>query len=179
MQKELTWVEYGRKFIGTKEIKGAKHSHIILELWQSAFKAKNLPIPTVFKNDEIAWCGGFVAGVMAKANLGRHIPDGFAMARSWLKAGTPLNNPAYGCVVIFWRVSPKGASGHVGFVVGHDSRGNLMVLGGNQSDQVSIAPFDKGRVLGYRWCGTQSLPANHRYNLPLLNSNGKVSVNEA
>ena len=176
---ELKWVAEARKYISAIEIKGVKHNPIILELWASAFKAKNQAVPAVFKNDETPWCGGFVAGVLAKSGLAHHIPNGFAMARSWLNAGTKLNNPAYGCVVVFWRGNPKGASGHVGFVVGRDSRGNLMVLGGNQSDQVSIAPFDKGRVLGYRWCGTQELPATGRFALPVLKSNGRVSTNKA
>lgn len=176
---ELKWVRIARSYIGTKEIKGVKHNPVVLALWQEAFKAKGQAVPAVFKNDETAWCGGFVAGVMAEAGLGQHIPDGFAMARSWLKAGTKLNNPAYGCVVVFWRGSPKGASGHVGFVVGRDKRGNLMVLGGNQADTVNIMPFDKSRVLGYRWCGTQNMPATHRFALPFLASDGKVSRNEA
>lgn len=176
---ELKWVAEARKYIGATEIKGVKHNPIILELWASAFKAKNQAVPAVFKNDETPWCGGFVAGVLAKSGLAHHIPNGFAMARSWLNAGTKLNNPAYGCVVVFWRGNPKGASGHVGFVVGRDRRGNLMVLGGNQSDQVNIMPFDKSRVLGYRWCGTQDLPATGRFALPVLKNNGRVSTNEA
>lgn len=176
---ELKWVAEARKYIGTKEIKGVKHNPVILGFQKSAFDATNQAIPAVFKNDETAWCGGFVGGVLAKAGLGHHIPKSFAMARSWLKAGTKLNNPAYGCVVVFWRGTPKSPTGHVGFVVGRDKRGNLMVLGGNQSDTVNIMPFDKSRVLGYRWCGTQPMPATHRFALPVLASDGKVSKNEA
>lgn len=179
MQNELSWVKIARSYIGQKEIKGANHNPTILALWQEAFKNKGLPTPAVFKNDETAWCGGFVGGVLAKSGLGQHIPNGFAMARSWLNVGTKLNNPAYGCVVIFWRGNRTGSSGHVGFVVGRDKRGNLMVLGGNQADTVNIMPFDKGRVLGYRWCGTQALPNVSRFALPVLNSDGKVSTNEA
>lgn len=179
MQNELNWIKTARNYIGQTEIKGVKHNPIVLELWASAFKAKNQAVPTVFKNDETAWCGGFVGGVLAKSGLGQHIPDGFPMARSWLNAGTKLNNPAYGCIVVFWRGSPKSPSGHVGFVVGRDTAGNLMVLGGNQGDAVNIEPFAVSRVLGYRWCGTQSLPNTSRFALPVLASSGKVSTNEA
>ena len=176
---ELKWVAEARKYIGTKEIKGAKHNDLVLGLWRAAFEATNQPITTPFKNDETAWCGGFVGGVLAKSGLGQHIPNSFAMARSWLNAGTKLNNPAYGCVVIFWRGSRTGSSGHVGFVVGRDKHGNLMVLGGNQGDAINIKPFSTARVLGYRWCGTQALPATHRFALPILASDGRVSTNEA
>ena len=176
---ELSWIKIARDHKGTGEIKGGKHNPIVLELWRAAFEATNQPVTAPFKNDETAWCGGFVGGVLAKSGLSHHIPKSFAMARSWLNAGTKLNNPAYGCVVVFWRGNPKGASGHVGFVVGRDKFGNLMVLGGNQSDQVNIMPFDKSRVLGYRWCGTQDLPATGRFALPVLKNNGRVSTNEA
>ena len=176
---ELNWIKIARNYVGVKEIKGAKHNPIVIELWRAAFEATAQPVPAVFKNDETAWCGGFVGGVLAKAGLGRHIPKSFPMARSWLTAGSKLNNPAYGCVVVFWRGSRTGSSGHVGFVVGRDKRGNLMVLGGNQGDAINIKPFSTARVLGYRWCGTQALPATHRFALPVLKSDGRVSVNEA
>lgn len=174
-QLELKWLEYGRKLIGTTEIKGAKHNETVLALWQSAFEATDQPIPAVFKNDETAWCGGFVGFVMANVGLTQHIPSAFPMARAWATAGTKLEKPAYGCVVVFTR----SGGGHVGFVVGKDKFGNLMVLGGNQSDKVSIVPFAKTRAIAYRWCGTQELPNPIRYDLPLLTSSGKVSKNEA
>ncbi|UYZ80387.1 TIGR02594 family protein [Moraxella bovis] len=179
MQNELKWIAHGRKLVGTKEIKGLKHNPVILSLWRSAFEATSQPLTSAFKNDETAWCGGFVGGVLAETGLSHHIPKSFPMARSWLKAGTKLNNPTYGCIVVFWRGNPKGASGHVGFVVGRDKTGNLMVLGGNQSDEINIKPFSTTRVLGYRWCGTQSLPNTSRFALPVLASDGRVSKNEA
>ena len=176
---ELKWLAIARGLIGTQEIVGARHNPVVLGLWQSAFDAVNQKTPVLFKNDETAWCGGFVAGVLAKADLARHIPKSFPMARAWATAGTKLNRPAYGCVVVFWRGSPKSATGHVGFVVGQDKAGNLMVLGGNQGNAVNIKPFGRNRVLAYRWCGTQPQPAPHRYELPVLRSDGRVSVDEA
>ncbi len=179
MTNELNWLKIAREYIGQKEINGTKHNPIIVQLWKLAFEATKQPMPAVFTNDETPWCGGFVGGVLAKAGLAHHIPKSFAMARAWANTGTKLNNPAYGCVVVFWRDSPKSASGHVGFVVGRDKAGNLMVLGGNQGDAVNIKPFSKSRVLAYRWCGTQNLPNVSRFALPVLTSDGRVSKNEA
>lgn len=176
---ELPWITNARKYIGTKEIKGQKHNPVIIALWKLAYKSKGLTMPSVFNNDETAWCGGFVADVMAESDLSHHIPKSFPMARSWLKAGTKLDKPAYGSVAVFWRGSPKGASGHVGFVVGRNKGGKLMILGGNQSDEVNIMPFDNARLLGCRWLGTQPYPNANRYNLPILRSDGRVSTNEA
>lgn len=175
---ELSWVKTARQHIGKHEIKGAKHSPFVLSLWQKGFTAINQAHrlkESVWQNDETPWCGAFVAGVLADVGLGNHIPKAFPMARSWANAGTKLSRPCYGCVVVFSR----GGGGHVGFVVGRDKLGNLMVLGGNQADAVNIKPFSVGRVLAYRWCGTQSQPAPHRYNLPILASDGRVSTNEA
>lgn len=170
---ELLWIKEARAKIGTYEIIGKRHNPIILAMWETAFKAKNKQ--NWILDDETPWCGGFVAYCMAKANLAKHIPNQFPRARAWEDAGTKLNKPAYGCIVVFSR---KGG-GHVGFLVGKDRYGNLMILGGNQSNAVNIKPFAINRVTAYRWCGTQPLPAPHRYNLPLLSSNGRVSKNEA
>lgn len=172
-QTELPWIKTARSLIGTREIKGAKHNPLIVEMWKAASAA--LGKNPAFRDDETPWCGGFVGFVMAKSGLGKHIPSLYPSARSWANAGTKLSKPAYGCVVVFTR----NGGGHVGFVVGQDKAGNLMVLGGNQSDAVNIKPFSRSRVLAYRWCGTQAVPNSSRYQLPILRSDGKVSTNEA
>ena len=50
------------------------------------------------------------------------------------------------------------------------------MLGGNQSNAVNIKPFERKRVLGYRW-PDGSEPDN--FALPLVTSDGRVSRNEA
>lgn len=172
---ELDWIAEGRKLLGVhEEINESK----VLAMWDDAFAAIGAPREAdkpIWNTGGTAWCGGFVAACLARVGLGVRIPKSFPMARSWAKAGTALSKPAYGCVVVFER----GTGGHVGFVVGKDKAGNLMVLGGNQSNQVCIKPFSKSRVLAYRWCGQTGAPAEGRYDLPVLSSDGKVSTNEA
>jgi uncharacterized protein (TIGR02594 family) len=124
-----------------------------------------------------SWCGAFMAVASSTTLPTEAIPGNPLGAREWLKYGRPLEQPAVGCVVVFWRVSRSSWQGHVGYVVGRDQRGNLMVLGGNQSDEVNIRPFANDRVLGYRWPNTFPLPAAR--GLPLLTSGGRVSTNEA
>ena len=75
-------------------------------------------------------------------------------------------------IVVFTRTG----GGHVGIVVGQDAKGRIMVLGGNQSDSVSIAPFELSRVAGYR-LPPDTVP--HYEPLPLIVSSGKSSNNEA
>lgn len=57
--------------------------------------------------------------------------------------------PITGAVLIFER----GSGGHVGFAVGQDDT-HFYVLGGNQSDAVTIARIAKSRLLGARWPAT-------------------------
>lgn len=163
---EPRWLTLARAYIGVREIKGPRHEPRILKWW-TAIKAP-------FRDDETPWCGAFVGGVLSQAGL--PIVAGGAAARNWLKLPSKLTKPAVGCVVVFWRGSRDGASGHVGFVVGEDRAGNLMVLGGNQGDAVNIKPFSRARVLGYRW--PSIAPHEERYLLPILKSNGQVSTNE-
>ena len=168
--KDLPWVIEARKHIGLKEIPGPKHNPIILQ-WLKNLKAW-------WSDDETPWCGVFVGEMLRITD--RYVPALYMRALEWNNAGLKLSKPAYGCLVTFSR----SGGGHVGFCVGEDQQGRLMILGGNQSNAVSIAPFDKARVVGYIWPATkdgqQLGPLPGRYELPLYNANGIASSkNEA
>lgn len=68
-------------------------------------------------------------------------------------------------------------------VVGKDQHGNIMGLGGNQSDAVNIEPFAVSRLnQGFWWPNSVAAPAANQIGisrLPIVQSNGKVSTNEA
>jgi uncharacterized protein (TIGR02594 family) len=162
------WFTIALSYLGTREIPGARHNPVILGWW------KRLGI--AIRDDETPYCAGFVGSVLKEAGL--DVTGATASARSFLKVGKKIDEPALGAVVVFWRGKPSGWSGHVGFVAGKDKHGNLMVLGANQKNTVSIAPFSEDRVLGYRW-PTGFLPLPQRYDLPVLDSDGRVSTNEA
>jgi uncharacterized protein (TIGR02594 family) len=166
MPFEPSWMKIARSYLGEREIKGPKHNSKIVQFW--------IDMKASFRDDETAWCGAFVGGVMAEAGF-KPYPQG-AAARAWRNFGYRIEKPAVGCIVVFWRGSKDGYSGHVGFVVGQDQAGNLMVLGGNQGDMVSIKPFDTDRVLGYVY------PTDLRtasFVLPVYKSDGRLSSNEA
>lgn len=166
------WIDRARAYIGTQEIHGPHHSARVVGWWEK--------IGAPFRDDETSWCGAFVGGVLVESGL--PIVKGGAAARAWMKLKQELNRPAVGAVVVFWRGSKSGWSGHVGFVVGKDKIGNLMVLGGNQDDMVSIKPFamtgPNARILGFYWPG-EGTPDASRFVLPVLNSDGRLSTNEA
>lgn len=152
---EPSWLTAARKHIGLAEVVGSKHNPTILR-WLASLRAW-------WAEDETPWCGTFVAAALRESGL--PVAKAWYRAKAWLDYGTQLVTPKVGCIVVF----DRAGGGHVGFVVGRDESGRLMVLGGNQGNKVSVAPFDTGRVLGYRWPPAQPLQAGP---IPLLASNG-------
>jgi uncharacterized protein (TIGR02594 family) len=99
-------------------------------------------------DDSTPWCSGFVNWGVEKSG---HAGTNSAAARSWLDWGRELKLPRRGVIAVFKRGQ---FGGHVGFFIRRDTlaagAGRLWILGGNQSDRVSIAGYDPARLLGYR-----------------------------
>lgn len=165
MSDRTWWLANALGYLGVAEVKGPHHNPKVVGLWA---KGKAGAVD----DDETPWCAAFVSAVLEEAGI-HSARTGWA--RAYLKWGQALSAPAVGCVVVFER-GPN--AGHVGFVVGKDKAGHLMVLGGNQGDQVKIAPFDRARVLGYRW-PSGSVPSANFGSLPVVGSDGRVSRNES
>lgn len=138
------WIELARQFIGLHEVKGREHNPEILQMWKDIKRGG-------IKDDETPWCAAFVGAMLERAGIQS---SRFESAKSYLSWGVQLKEPQADCVVVFTR----DGGGHVGFVVGQDSVGNLLVLGGNQSDAVNVRAFPRARVSGYRWPDGVPLP---------------------
>lgn len=156
---EPAWLVEARKHMGLKEISGPRHNAKILG-WVKKLGGW-------FTDDETPWCGTFVAACMQAA--GKPVPKHWYRAKDWMDWGKPCA-PRLGAVAVFGR---RGG-GHVGFAVG-ESRENIYVLGGNQSNAVNIMPIAKTRLLGFRWPEDEHVPSAP---LPRM-SGGTVSRNEA
>lgn len=92
------------------------------------------------------WCAAFVNTVLrANGQQG----TGSLAARSFLNWGRPTNNPQQGDIVVMSRGGDT-SKGHVGFYMGRDSNGNILVLGGNQGDAVNIKAVNPNSILGAR-----------------------------
>jgi uncharacterized protein (TIGR02594 family) len=102
--------------------------------------------PTLGDPAKLPWCGDFVETCIALAVPDAVLPTNPYLARNWLKFGRTVD-PCYGAILVFARGKPP--SGHVGFYVSEDET-HFAVLGGNQSDRVSVAKLDKERLLGAR-----------------------------
>jgi uncharacterized protein (TIGR02594 family) len=100
-------------------------------------------------SDEIPWCSSFANYCADIACFpGAHS----AAARSWLDYGVVLDKPILGCFVIFERKDASNPNAaHIAICEHPDiSNGIIRVIGGNQSDSVSVARYPVAKVLGYR-----------------------------
>lgn len=147
------WIDEAKKHIGLKEIKGSAHNSHIIMFWK-AIKRGGI------KDDETPWCAAFVGAMLESVGI---ISSRYESAKSYEKWGIKLDDPVYGCVVVFTR----DGGGHVGFVVGQDKSGNLLVLGGNQGDAVNVKAFKRDRVTSYRWPAGVAIPSKA---LPVMSS---------
>lgn len=136
------WHVEARRHLGLKEVSGRAHAGTILS-WLAELGAS-------WRDDETAWCGAYVGHCIASTLPAEPLPDNPFGARDWLTFGVPLTRPAPGAILVFWRGSKSGWSGHVGFYAGEDASA-FSVLGGNQNNAVTIARIAKARLLGMRW----------------------------
>lgn len=153
------------KLYGTLEAAGSSNNPVIMS-W-----AKEIGEP--YPNDATAWCG-LTIGVAAKRAGWESRPKGNALwARNWASWGLAQKTAMLGDVLVFER----GSGGHVAIYVGED-KDHYHILGGNQSDKVSIVRKPKKPILAIRrapWKKKQ--PPNVRV-VP-LGPKGPVSAKES
>lgn len=163
----LVWYEEAARQFGTKEVPGPASNHTILD-WA---KAQGIP----YKSDDIPWCGLFVAHCVGSTLESEPLPGIPLRARAWETFGIGCP-PCKGSVLVFWRKSMQSGLGHVGFYAG-ESKDAFQVLGGNQSDQVSLAWIAKDRLLQARWPAT--VPPVFGKPIKVAKGSGSLSTNEA
>jgi uncharacterized protein (TIGR02594 family) len=150
--------ERAERFVGeVSEIRG-EGDHPLIQWWHMLCSLGH------DQPDETPWCSAFVNGIAWDLRLPR---SKSARARSWLKVGVPVSldeaRPDSDVVVLKRGPAPQpgpeviDAQGHVGFFAGLEERSGggvarkvVLVLGGNQGNEVSIAAFDASDVLGVR-----------------------------
>lgn len=128
--------------IGVKEIRGSKSNPIIDEYHDYSTKSNN----SSWK-DDVPWCASFVCWALEKVGMGS---TNSARARSFEKWGvSKKSSPLPGDIVTFWRSSKSSGKGHVGFFIKKTSS-HVVVLGGNQSDEVNISTYSTARMTDIR-----------------------------
>lgn len=132
------WLTHAWAELGQREIAGAASNPRIASF------IRRVGHPSLAR-DETAWCAAFVGACLEGAGLAS---TRSLMARSYMKWGEPASRDEPGSVAILSRGS-NSALGHVGFLIGHTER-HLILLGGNQSDAVTVEAFDRNRLLALR-----------------------------
>lgn len=160
---DLPWVAEGRKVLGLHEV----NNRSSLMAWLRR-DGKTLGDPS-----KLPWCGDFVQTCIRLALPSEPFPGALGQnpywARNWALLGAETQ-PTYGAVLVFGR----DGGGHVGFCVGHEGD-YFAVLGGNQSNSVSIANIAKSRLIAARWPATFDRQPIY---LPTTKG-GKITTNEA
>ncbi len=136
------------RYIGQKEVFGKLDNPLILAMLRLD---NDWP-----KNDETPWCSAFMNWVCWHLRVAR---SKSLMARSWLNVGYAIDIKSAEVgwdLVILKRgggAQPGAhvinAPGHVGFFAGVENT-NVLLLGGNQGDSVSIRRYPQNRILGVR-----------------------------
>jgi uncharacterized protein (TIGR02594 family) len=133
------WALYEK---GIKETPGPKSTPRIIAYRDMAH------IKIAGDDGAVAWCAiGCNAALEANGVRGTRSPMAVSFARS-PEQFDMLDGPALGCVVVWWRKTPKSGLGHVAFYVGETDT-HIQALGPNQGDSWSIATFPKaGKTMG-------------------------------
>jgi len=138
----ITLYDVAQRFIGIKEIAEQGKDHPLI---QFGFTLCGMSSETP---DEVPWCSAWLQIPPWLLRLPR---SKSAAARSWLNVGVPVlkRDAQLGDVVVLWRDRPDSGHGHVGLFAGWGD-GQVLLLGGNQSNGVTLDHFDEARILGVR-----------------------------
>jgi uncharacterized protein (TIGR02594 family) len=139
------WLKRAFADLGLQELPGAAARPRIVEMYAKAGHPE-------IKSDEIAWCSAAVNAWMVEANIRG---TGSLVARSWLSWGRAVEmrkTIPRGAVLVLRR-GKSSWQGHVCLCL-EDRDGTLTVIGGNQSDGVTIDRYRKAALIGARWPDT-------------------------
>lgn len=103
----------------------------------------------------LPWCGDAVESCLAKVLPAEPLPSNPFWAQGWASFGIDVKSPLVGSIgVIRW----SAKSGHVGFVAGVEGS-KVVLLGGNQSNAITLASFPRDKFIAFRWPKTYPIKA--------------------
>lgn len=137
-------IQIGLSHLGVQEVVG-KGSNKTIMAWRDGLNQNGVKI-TGYGDDDIPWCGLFVAWVTYnRRNNSSEVVKSPLWARDWQNYGNKAEKAMLGDVLVFVR----NGGGHVGFYVAEDATA-YHVLGGNQSNKVCITRILKSRCIAIR-----------------------------
>jgi uncharacterized protein (TIGR02594 family) len=133
------WLALAWADLGVAETPGPDHTQRVLAYYAAVGHAE-------VAGDETAWCAAFLGACLERAGIAS---TRSLAARSYVDWGEPAPSPRVGAVAVLARGGDP-ALGHVGFVVG-STPAQIILLGGNQGDAVTVEAFPRARLIALRW----------------------------
>jgi len=138
-QKSAPWMDFMMARYGWNE---SKNDAELAKFW----KYTNVPGFKTVRGSDHAWCAMIVCAALEETGFES---TKNAAAISYDSYGNPIKAPKFGAIIT---VSRSGGSGrHVTFFSHFDTQGNLVCLGGNQSDSICYAVYSPSRVKSINW----------------------------
>ena len=166
-------VAAGIQFLAIKEVPGKGSNPVIMNM------ANELGLKGIYTDDDMSWCAVFI-NYLCKIT-GKPIVDTKGdkynlMRAKWLSNWgnkVAIKDMQLGDIGVLNR----DGGGHVFLIIGKTPQGNVIGLGGNQSNSVTFSEFDIKRLIDVRRYYATQAPASAK--LYTIASDGKLSTNEA
>lgn len=133
----------GLKYLDIKENPDGWNEQIRLWIYASC---DSLGIARPSDDSQFAWCACWISNLLIESEIWGKDHRHIVAARKFLNEFRPTQIPTLGDICILERGPGKG---HIGLYI-NQTQSSVKLLSGNSRDSVSIANFDKNRVLGYR-----------------------------
>lgn len=159
----------GLSYLGLKEYPGSGSNPVIMQM------AKTLQVDNIYSSDDESWCALFLCYLCWLCGKPMQFKQYEVLrAASFLKWGYEVKHgeEMFGDVCVFQR--PGG--NHVSILLAETAT-TYIILGGNQSNAVTITEILKGRLVSARrYYATSPIPVSVKKYVK--DSNGVVSTNE-
>lgn len=137
------WFSLALQFLGTTELLGDKTLNPVV---RGFFAHTKFP-PTLI-NTKTSWCAAFACSMLEQSSI--RSPRS-AAAIDFERWGVEQERPELGAICVFQRSDESNPRArHVGFYAGA-AGDRMMLLGGNQKNQVCIEFKQRGSFLTARW----------------------------
>ena len=136
---DARWLAEAWREFGQAEYAGRRENPRIIALFREVGHSQ-------IESDEVAWCAAFCGACLERSGI-RSTRS--LLARSYLAWGQHLEKPRAGAIAVFRRGNDP-TKGHVGFWLAETDE-DVLLLGGNQSNAVSVTRYPKSRLLALRW----------------------------
>lgn len=146
---DISLFTLAQRYVGIREFSEKGKDHPLVQWWLSLC-GFDIESP-----DEIPWCSAFINGIAWELRLPR---SKSAAARSWGTVGAAVQPddliPGAFDIAVLNRSNgsmdvTEPGPGHVGIFAGWDMD-KMLLLGGNQGDQVCVRGFSKHDVIALR-----------------------------